>query len=463
MDSTLKKVLRTITEQHLFRPDDRVVVAVSGGADSTALLQMLTSLTELRLRIIVAHVHHGLRGADSDADEQFVQDLAMRFSVPVASTRIDVLSVSRQRKISLEEAGRLVRYDWFDTVADQWQADAIALGHHADDQAETFLLRLFRGAGTTGLGAMRFRTAERYVRPLLALRRSEIIDYLRAQGQPFREDASNEDTAFLRNRIRHDCIPYLRTINPAISTCLTHTAGLLADDEEVLETVTGQYFTQMACVEGSDVLFMVAQLQEVLPGLRVRLIRKALQHVRGSLRRISLAHVRAIENLIFSARLRSSVCLPGRCGVSREGGVLRFSATVPIAAVAEWELDIPGPGHYQIASGGTVHISQVDLPGEWRSHMPHIAYFDPAAVPFPWTMRTFRPGDRFCPMGMHGHQKVKDFFINMKVPVQLRRCIPLLFSAGELVWVCGFRLAEAARLACVTGKVLRVEIPEITT
>jgi tRNA(Ile)-lysidine synthase len=462
-DRVRNKVVRTIAGNKLFHPGETVVVAVSGGADSTALLHVLASLAHLRLRLIVAHVHHGLRGAEADADVLFVEQLAGHYGIPVEITWADVRQVSRQRKVSLEEAGRLVRYAWFDEIASKWQADSVALGHHADDQAETFLLRLLRGAGTTGLAAMRFRTETNYVRPLLALTRAEILCYLQGRGLPFRHDASNDDTIFLRNRIRHECLPVLRTFNPAITACLNTTAELLAADEAVLESLTERVFGQCAHVSHDRVQLQLPLVRQELPGLRLRLFRRAIQLVKGDLRRIAAVHVQAIDALTASVQGHGALSLPDGVLVMREGATLVFSSPRVCSYVAAWQMEIPGPGRYRTPAGMVLVIELTEPPADWKTVPRTTAYFGPATAPFPWTLRTFRPGDRFRPFGMSGTRKVKDFFIDKKISVAERRSIPLLFSGGELLWVCGLRVSEKGRVLEPLARVLRVEIPEITT
>ena len=227
----LSKVVETIAAHRLFSSGDTVIVAVSGGADSVALLDILVSLVDLRLSLVVAHLNHSLRGVESDGDESFVRQLAAGYGLPFETRRVDVNYLSAEKKLSLEEAGRVARYEYLRELAVCHKASAIALAHHADDQAETLLMRLIRGAGVTGLAAMAPKTEDGVVRPLLRVTRSEIELYLGHRGQTFRTDSSNTDTRFLRNRIRHDLLPYLATYNPSIRERLLSTTEALAADE----------------------------------------------------------------------------------------------------------------------------------------------------------------------------------------------------------------------------------------
>jgi tRNA(Ile)-lysidine synthase len=439
-----------------------VVVAVSGGADSVALLDILSSMTKLRLNLVVAHLNHGLRGKESDGDAAFVEELAARYQLPFELQRVDVKEIGTLRKVSLEEAGRMARYEWFDTVAKSCAARLIALGHHADDQAETFLLRLFRGSGITGLSSMRLLSSDRYVRPLLQLTRDEILAYLERRGLSYRHDSSNDETVFLRNRIRHECLPYLRTFNPAISERLNNAAEILAADEAVLETLIDQLFPRLSRCDSDRVVLDVKAVRAELPGVRFRLYRRALLVLRGDLAHIATIHLKQVDQLVNSSRTQGEQSLPGGLTAMRCYDTLHFLPTRKAQGRESWEIRIEGPGRYALPDGRDISIRLTVPPESWGAVSSFRAYFDTASVPFPWTLRTFRPGDRFRPFGMTGTRKVKDFFIDRKIPQLLRRQIPLLFSGEELLWVCGLRVSESGRVPPGTHEVIEVEIPEFT-
>jgi len=462
-NSILKKVARAIERHGLFSPGDTVIVAVSGGADSVALLDMLASLERLRLKLVVAHLNHGLRGAESDGDADFTAGLALYYGLPLESGAADVREIARLEGLSLEDAGRKARYQWFDAVAEMHRARRIALGHHADDQAETFLLRLLRGAGTTGLGGMRPLSADRYARPLLGVSRAEILDYLHKRGLSWRDDSSNADTGFLRNRIRHECIPYLATYNPAIADRLNAAAEILAADEAVLEGVTDRVFERLSLTVSSGVALDLPLAAAELPGIRYRLYRRSILTLKGDLARITGSHLKQIDDLVCSARVNGVLSLPGGVTVRRSYQTLRFVLPGEEPEAGHWEIIIAGPGRYRLPGGGDLTVRLTAPPATWATVPASRAYFDPFSTPFPWTLRTFRPGDRFRPFGMSGTRKVKEFFIDNKVPATLRRRIPLLFGKGELLWIGGFRISEAARIHPGAGVVAEVDIPEITT
>lgn len=458
MRSVLAIVLAFSSEHSLFTPGDTVIVAVSGGADSVALLDILISLTDLRLSLVVAHLNHSLRGAESDEDERFVAAFAASRGLPFVSERADVRALSLHERLSLEDAGRRARYEFFDRVAACYGARSVALAHHADDQAETLLLRLLRGAGVTGLSAMLPRRDGRYVRPLLTLSRSEIERYLHARGLRFRVDSSNVDTAFLRNRIRHELLPYLSRFNPEISRRLAVTADLLAADEELLEAVADEAMQRTVRERTTEgVIFDVSLLLREPRGVRYRLYRRAIALVKGTLLGLSYKHVLQIDDLVRSSKPNLGILVPGGVAVVRAYGLVTFGTGV---AETSWEDDIivEGPGCYSLPGGGELVVDVAPQPEDLGALLPEQACLDLDCAPFPWVVRGVRPGDRIRPLGMTGKKKVKDIFIDEKVPLERRRLVPLVFCNGELVWVCGYRTSHFAR---VTEKTVRTVLAEV--
>jgi len=460
-----KEMLRTkvaafIAEHHLFTEGDTVVVAVSGGADSVALLDILSSLAEPRLRLVIAHLNHLLRGVESDGDEEFVRSLGQRYGIPVETARVDVKGLARREKRSLEEAGRMARYDFFARVARQYHAAAIALAHHAGDQAETVLMRLIRGAGGTGLCAMAPKCAGNLVRPLLAVTREEIEVYLEHRGFTYRNDSTNSDTGLLRNRIRHELLPLLRTYNPAVRDRLAATARAFARDEEVLEMITDAAFVRHGRVDDDRVALDRTGCLAEPEGVRYRLYRRAILLARGGLERIASGHLEEIDGMLISARPHLDLSLPGGVRVSRSYDTLSFYQGHDKQACDTVETFIHGPGIHTAPCGFRLTVEERTPPGAGLDASPRVAWFDAAAVPFPWTVRTFRPGDRIVPFGMTGTKKVKDLFMDEKVPRDARRRLPLVFTGGKLVWVATLRVSAEAAVTDRTGRAIRVEVLE---
>lgn len=448
-----RDVLATIATHRLFEQGETVVVAVSGGADSVALLDFLATRAELGLRLVVGHLNHGLRGAEADADERFVCGLAERYGLPVEAARDDVRALSRERRLSLEEAGREARHAFLAAVAERHGATRIALAHHRDDQAETVLMRLIRGAGADGLAGMRPRTGSGlYVRPLLAVSRRDIVAYLRARGLSWREDASNLDQRFLRNRIRHELLPLLTTYNPAIADQLAATAESLAADGDLLERLTAERYA-VCRQDGEGAGLKVASLRNEPDGVRLRLYRKAIAGAKGDLRRLAYRHLQAVDRLVLGTRPNAELLFPDGVRVVRRYDLLTVFAGEANEGSSGYELLVEGPGTYRLPGGWLLTVAMGRAPDSWDGAPPDTAWIDTERAPFPWLVRTFRPGDRIRPLGMTGEKKVKDLFIDLKIPADERRSRPLLFAGSALVWVCGLRRGAVAEAAPGSGPV----------
>jgi len=459
IDNTLvKKVLRYIEENSLVAPGDTVVAAVSGGADSMALLEILVALREFRLNLVVAHLNHLLRGAEADADEEFVRRVAESHGLTAEVRRVDVRALAGREGRSLEDAGRYARFAFFDELAVSYKAHAVALAHHSDDQAETVLLRLLRGAGASGLCAMAPKSAGRYVRPLLGVSRREIETYLGERGIAWRTDSSNDDRDFLRNRVRHELIPLLCAYNPAISERLAATAQSLAADEAFLETATDTAFASHGVKGINCVTLALSGLLTEPRAIRMRLYRRAILLARGDLARISFRHLQEIDSLLFSPRPQLSLTLPDGLLAAKSYGEISISAEEVKGPILTDEICLSGPGRYPLPGGWVLAIDFVAPAADLKSALSSTACFDLERAPFPWQVRTFRPGDRFSPFGMDGHKKVKKLFIDEKIPLALRGRIPLLFCGDTLIWVGGIRRSSAACLTERTKTVVRAEI-----
>jgi tRNA(Ile)-lysidine synthase len=461
MHSFQHKIAKFIKFNRLINEGDTVIVGVSGGADSIALLDVLHSLKELRLRLVIAHLDHMLRGSDSNADAVFVRQIAEKCGLPFEMRSVDIDRFSKRNKLSLEEGGRAARHALFDELSLKYGANVVALGHHADDQAETVLMRLLRGAGATGLCGISPNSERKYVRPFLCVSRKDIEDYLRKRNIPFRTDASNADIRFLRNRIRHELIPYLETYNPSIRDRLAATASILSADEMLLESVTDQAFQRLVTIEYPGVIIDIPALRSEVRGLRLRIYRKAINAAKGDLAHITLKHLQRIDDLALSGKPNSDLELPGQLIIAKSYRTMSITTRIGGGNVEPFEFIVQGPGNWSVPGNRLLRVTMDVPPSDWKEVTPHMAFFDIRKAPFPWIVRTFRTGDRFTPLGMTGTKKIKDFFIDMKIPLKLRRQIPLFLSNDTVFWIAGLRIAEHARVTAETKDVTAVEILEI--
>ncbi len=454
------RVARSIREQRLFAPGDTIIVALSGGADSTALLDLFSRLPGSSPRLVAAHLNHCLRGPESDRDEEFVRSLAAQYRIPLECRRVDVKEYSQRERLNLEDAGRRARIGFLSELRDSWHATAVALAHHADDQAETVLMRLLRGAGPGGLAGMPYRNGRGFIRPLLGVTRAELAAYLTERGLAWREDASNQDTAFLRNRIRHELLPLLEQYNPAIRERLAATAAVLSDEHHLLDQLTKEVVDRACTEDGDAFACSVTQLAEQPPALRRRFLRLLLERLAGNLDHFSSRHIAAMEQLLNSPRPNAVLNLPQGITALREYGSLVLRRTFAPQPPVIGELAITGTGHFLLPGDASLTLTSVPASVVAEPLAANTALFNPDRTPFPWHVRMFQNGDRMVPFGMSGSKKVKDIFIDAKVPCSQRRSIPLLFCGDTLLWVCGLRTSQLARLDDTSDRAIKAVFSE---
>jgi tRNA(Ile)-lysidine synthase len=455
--SLISRLAQTVEQHHLFTTDDTLIVAISGGADSTALLDLLINLPGYNnLKLIAAHLNHCLRGSESDADEEFCRLLAAKFGIHFEVCRVDVNALAASYRLNLEDAGRQARIRFLDEICNKYCAAVVVLAHHADDQAETVLMRLLRGSGMTGLSGMSYRNVRGYVRPLLDVSRADIEQYLRKRDLSWREDASNKDTTYLRNRIRHELLPLLETYNPAIRSNLIATASIITADERVLEDLTDKTFADSCHLGEGRVICNIGQLRTINHALRRRVLRHAYKKLIGNLEGVSLRHIEALCGLIDSDRPNGRVNLPHVVTAVREYDRLILIPKNYTESDTSTELLITETACYQLSGGITISITSADT--KLFQTDPNSICLDLEAFPLPWHVRTFKPGDRIQPFGMSGRKKVKDIFIDRKISLSQRKRIPLLFCGCDLIWIAGVCPSELTRIETPSAATVRVTI-----
>ncbi len=513
--------LRTAVRQYIRRYDllqrgEAVVVGVSGGPDSLCLLHLLHALAgEMALRLHVAHLNHGLRGAEADADAEFVAGYAAALGLPYTIGRAAVAALAEAGRLSLEEAARQARYRFLAEVARSVGAETIAVGHNADDQAETVLMHFLRGSGLSGLRGMlpktplgEYRLGEDaaaapvsgshlpyIVRPLLAIPRREIALYCAEHGLQPRFDLSNEDTTFFRNRLRHELLPILERYNPAIREILTHTAAVLAGDHQIVHSAIEDAWSRYARVyptpEGGEVYFDLPAWRALPLGLQRGLLRAAIHRLRANLRNINWEHVERAVWLCREGTTGQKATLAAGLEVEIGYRALRVGPEGSPPAAPDWFIPHPGPHPRPLpqnwgrgrGGGGPLLAGprpllvpgRTDLGEGWRAEIiaadrrvvpagltaadPWTAFLDARAVGAELTLRPRLPGDRFQPQGMAGHHmKLNEFMINVKLPKALRERWPLLVGAGGIAWVCGLRVAAWAAVTAHTEAIWIVKL-----
>jgi tRNA(Ile)-lysidine synthase len=455
-------VLAYARREHLFTPGDRVLLAVSGGPDSVALLHLLTRLApELALDLGVAHFDHGLRGEDSRGDAGFVADLAGRLGLPFYLARGEVRALARQDKVSIQMAARKLRLQFFQDIRRNHAYAKLALGHTADDQVELFWLRLLRGAGLEGLKGMWPATPEGLVRPLLAVGKAVLLAWLEQEVLSYRVDVSNLSRAYLRNRLRLDLLPLLtRSYNPRLAQTIWRTQSLLQEDERRLARDAAAAWDRVARKLSEDCFALdLKRFFSLEPSLQRRVLRAGVAGL-GPAVTLTAAQVASLLDLAGSDRSGGLISLGDKGGnvqVARAGAVLHIMAALPEPPREATRLP-DGPGEVASPAGWRWRLNRRAFrPGEpWPP--PEVAWLNPARVSLPLTARFWQPGDRFWPQGAPGPKKLHDFLVDAKIPRWLRPHLPLLASAGEIVWVAGLRLAEPVKILADSREIWEITI-----
>lgn len=433
--------------EDLWPPAGRLLLAVSGGQDSTALLLALTRLAPRRhTQLVVAHFDHGLRGPEAAGRElAFVQGLCVEHGLPLVAGSANVRARAREDGMSLEEAARACRYQFLAGAAREQGCSHVATGHTATDQAETVLLHLLRGSGLRGLGGMAPRSAWplpgnedlMLVRPLLSLSREETLAYCRAYGVEPLADESNQSPVYLRNRVRQQVLPLLRELNPAVEHALARLARAARADDTFLDSLAANAVRATA----DGVALPRAELSTWPEGLRQRALQIALERLVGDRRDIGERHLRALQRLLQGGRSGDSLDLPRgvRALLTRDDLLLARGTAAHPRALPETAVCLPVPGearfgHLVVAAGPS------SLGGAEQS-----VEVDAAAAVGGLRVRRRRAGDRFQPLGMAQAKKLQDFFVDSHVPRIWRDAVPIFESERGIVWVGGCRIAEWAR------------------
>lgn len=461
----LKGISQYVAAHRLLRPGDRVGVAVSGGADSVALLRAMLELrSELGIVLSVVHFHHGIRDQEADTDEVFVAELANQHDLPFHRDSADVPQYARDHNLSLEAAARKLRYEFFSKLLHDGAIDKIATAHTSDDQAETVLLRFLRGSGTRGLAGihpvLKLERGE-VVRPMLGVSRADVLAYLKSLEQEWREDATNADTRHTRNRVRHELLPLLeRDYNPSLRKLLGEVADASRDEEEFwghfIDTLAEEIIEQ--CGDGTHVCLGLPATQS--PAVRRRLIRLAAE--RTGLR-LDFHHVEQVLGLA-AHETNGEIELPNGWRARRTGrkseATIVLEATAPASAPAGYEYELSIPSEVHISPIGTrVRVTMVrytDVQGRYNP----ASLLDASLLSRPLRLRNWRPGDRFRPLHRATEEKLKRLFQARRVPAEQRILWPVLTSGERVVWAKDFPVAADFAARDGTSEAVLIEAVE---
>lgn len=494
MRRAVNQAITWAVQQHaLWSPGARLIVAVSGGADSLCVLGALLALRERGHRLapgelIVAHLDHGLRGEEGHEDARFVQRLAAELDIPCVTEQAEIVPPS-------EDQARRARYAFLRRILAEYHAERIVTGHTRDDQAETILLHWLRGSGLAGLRGMA-PLREDIARPLLDVTHEQTLAYCAALGWQPHEDITNTDPRYLRNRIRHELLPQLETYNPAIRELLIRNGELLADDDAYLEAEAQAAWADVAeeLAPGS-VCLRREPLHDLSAAIRHRLYREVVRRIAEPDVMLEARHIVALDKHLVDGHSGAVLHLAGGLHASLKYDALAFRTNSTISSPRQgremvapsalnWQLSVPGAVEMP-ELGWRIHAWRIDgAPGsEDAGELPPApelpplgfadrsaeigraesrVYLDAATIGNMLAVRTWQPGDRFRPLGMRGEKKLQDYFSDAKVPRSLRARVPLVFNGKHLVWVAGLRLDDRVRLMPATQAVVVLQLELLT-
>jgi tRNA(Ile)-lysidine synthase len=456
----IKIVRSTIRKYSMVDVGSGVVAGISGGPDSIALMHILHELaTEMSFSVIVAHVDHGLR-EESKEEAEFVREAASNLGLEIEVTRVAVQDLAACQDVSMEEAGRRARYSFFEGVRRRVGGSVIATAHHRDDALETFFLRIFRGSSITGLRGI-LPVRGNVIRPLIRATREEILDFLDEERIPFLVDPTNLASETDRNFIRNRLFPVIQERFPRFGITLGRTLELVGSEEEFLNAQSTA-LSRRVVSRAEDGLELDASEIALQPKvLGARIVREALYRLSGPNTRWTRRHVDAILAALVAENPSARLDLPGEITFRREYDRAFLEKRKSEDRAYAFDVTVDGPGTVEVPYRRTriafrilrEKPSMKELLGGLTA-----AFFDAQGVPFPLTLRSPLPGDRFRPWGMRGTRKLSEVLIDRKVPMHLRRGIPVLMKGRRILWVPGVGRSNDAPVTAQTKRVLKVEL-----
>lgn len=456
----INKVKETIVKEELIQIGDKIIVGISGGPDSVCLLHILASLKEeYHLTIYGAHLNHNFRGIESQLDAHYVSKLCEDLNLICFIKSIDVAQFSESNGFTFEEAGRILRYQFFDEVSEKVGANKVAVAHNLNDQAETILMRFLRGTGMEGLTAIH-HSRGKVIRPLLNITRPEIEDYCSVHNLSPRLDKTNLEPIYHRNKVRLELIPYLKeNYNPNIVETLARTAEILKKDSSFMELEAKKAYETLKISESENrVELSIRGINQLHDALRVRALRFACEDLVGKKDVLEYKHIISVLDLLENGQTAKKRSLP-------MGIIVKISYEKLIFTIDKFEYEKDFIYELQINSRQFIdEISQgiiINLYSKEEigdiSRDKYVKSFDYDKVKSRLNVRNRRAGDRFWPLGLTGSKKLKDFFIDLKIDREQRDLIPLLCDGDEIMWVVGYRMSEAYKVNNETTRVLVVE------
>jgi len=487
------RVIDFVQRHSFISPDEIVVIGVSGGADSVCVLHILAKWQkELGIKIHVAHLNHQLRGVESEADAKYVSNLAASLDIPITIDRQDVAAYRAEKKCSIEEAARELRYGFLAKVARKVGANRIAIGHTKDDQVETILMHILRGTGITGLCGLAPCSPMAYdrqgmlamsqkrsnllvIRPLLDITREETMSYCQEHQLEPRIDSSNLSLSFYRNRLRLQLLPLLRQYNPSVERALLRLADIAQEDNAFIKQQASRFWDEVAIQENTAIHLNKRQIANLPIALQRQLLRVAVAKLAGDIRDFEANHIEAVRSLL-NKPVGKRISLPhglicygeyDELVIASIAKQFQLPSSCPFPPLqGEFPLKVPGN---TVLSGWEVRASVVPAkaaflslrdvlnPGEGTCQSNLLAALDLHKTGTELFIRHRQPGDRFQPLGMNVPKKLHEFMVDAKIPHSWRGHVPIVCSPQQIIWVVGWRIDDRAKVTKSTKEILRLE------
>ncbi|MCH7754463.1 tRNA lysidine(34) synthetase TilS [candidate division KSB1 bacterium] len=457
----LEKVTRFIQHNRLIVERDKILLAVSGGLDSVALLHIFSQLKSiLKLELAVAHVHHGIRGNEADKDLEFVTSLSCNYKLPFQSKKVEAKAFAKSQKYSLEESARILRYKAFEEFLTKSKYSRLATAHTANDQAETVIDHFLRGSGSLGMQGIQVKRGA-YIRPLLELTREDLEQYAKENKLTFRQDSSNKDLQFRRNRIRRELIPYLKEhFNPNLVKTLNRTALIFSETESVLESVSDEAYKSLVSLQKiNEIIVEIDGFLGYFKAVQKYILFRACQALGINRNDLNFDKLDKVLSVIAEKKIgkRVDINQDFQLAIDHDGIIIKRKASEKIPQIKFDLLDSNALrfGEYELKWS----ITKKEEPVEFnKNRQIELLDFDKTGNSL--CVRTFHPGDRFIPLNFKGQKKIADYFSDRKIPHHLREVTPILESPAGIVWLCGHCIDNRFKVRKETDKLLKVEIKE---
>lgn len=451
------KALETVNKYNLLSKNDKIIVGVSGGPDSVCLLHFLNSIKgDYGLSIIVAHINHNLRGEKAVEDMEFVCKMAHDLNLPFFVHNAMVADYASLKHMSVELAGREIRYDFFNKLLKENNADKIAVAHNLNDQAETILMHIFRGSGMQGLTGMAYESGN-IIRPLMETSRHEILDYIQKNGLKYRIDDTNNQDKFLRNKIRLRVIPYIEeNFNSNIKTSLSKTAEILRGEFDFIENYVDEIFDSVCSKKGESLYLNIDRYMMLDISIKRRLLRRVIRLIKGNSINVEFKHLEYIMKFIKTSGTGDRIDITDNIEILRQYEYIVFYQNKNFFK-EDFCFQLITPGIIKI--NGNIRIKSElcrKLTGDLKN--PDFAFLDYDKIKGHIVVRSRKDGDVLIPYGMTGKKKLQDYFVDMKIPLRDRKSIPLVASGSEILWIAGYRINDKYKITKNTKNILKLEL-----